>query len=35
MTIMSFFLNNDMIKNMIKNVYLIKTMNDFRAKMTN
>ncbi len=29
-----FFLNNDMIKNMIKNVHLIKTMNDFRAKMT-
>jgi hypothetical protein len=28
------FLNNDMIKNMIKNVHLIKTMNDFRAKMT-
>ncbi len=30
-----FFLNNDMIKNMIKNVHLIKTMNDFRIKMTN
>jgi hypothetical protein len=29
-----FFLNNDMIKNMIKNVHLIKTMNDLRAKMT-
>jgi hypothetical protein len=28
------FLNNDMIKNMIRNVHLIKTMNDFRAKMT-
>jgi hypothetical protein len=35
MTIMSFFLNNDMIKNMIKNVHLIKTMNDLRVKMTN
>ncbi len=30
-----FFLNNDMIKNMIKNVHLIKTMNDLRIKMTN
>jgi hypothetical protein len=30
-----FFLNNDMIKNMIKNVHLIKTMNDLRAKITN
>jgi hypothetical protein len=30
-----FFLNNDMIKNMIKNVHLRKTMNDFRIKMTN
>jgi hypothetical protein len=29
------FLNNDMIKNMIKNVHLIKMMNDLRAKMTN
>ncbi len=28
------FLNNDMIKNMIKNVHLIKTMNDLRVKMT-
>ncbi len=30
-----FFLNNDIIKNIIKNVHLIKTMNDFRAKITN